>query len=175
MNRVVSGLEGRGMYLDDAVVYSQTWDEQHCQLLALFTHLVEAKLAINFARCEFAEDSVTYLVKVVGQGEVRSVRAKVRAVDSFPVPATKNEFMRFLEMIGYYRSFCANFSKVVAPLIDLLKAKNKFEWSSNCQRAFENANLLLSTAPVLAAPRWDQLFQIQVDASRGWSCITAKR
>ena len=39
-------------------------------------------------------------------------------------------------------------------------------WSADCEAAFENAKLLLSTAPVLAAPRLDQPFKIQVDASQ---------
>lgn len=166
MNCVVSGLEGCAVYLDDVVVYSQTWEEQRCRLRALFDRLVDAKLTINLAKCEFVKATVTYLGKVVGQGEVRPVREKVRAIDSFPVPTTKKELMRFLGMIGYYRGFCANFSTVVAPLTDLLKANNKFEWSPSCQGAFMNAKLLLSTAPVLVAPRWDRAFQIQVDASQ---------
>lgn len=94
---------------------------------------------------------------------MRPIWEKVHAVDICPA---KKELMRFLGMIGYYRSFCANFSTVVAPLTDLLKTKCKFEGSSNCQRVFENAKLLLSTAPVLSAPRLYRAFQIKVDASR---------
>lgn len=109
MNRVVSGLDGCAVYLDDVVVYSQTWEEQLCGLRALFTRLVEANLTINLAKCEFVKATVTYLGKVVGQEVVHPVREKVRAVDNFPAPTTKKELMRFLEMIGYYRSFCANF------------------------------------------------------------------
>lgn len=74
--------------------------------------------------------------------------------------------MRFLGMIGYYRNFCCNFSTVVSPLTNLLKSSVKFDWSPECQQAFENAKLLLSSAPVLAAPQLDQPFQIQVDASQ---------
>ncbi|KAL0150446.1 hypothetical protein M9458_054263 [Cirrhinus mrigala] len=166
MNRVVAGLEGCAMYLDDVVVYSQTWDEHLRRLRALFVRFAKAKLTINLAKCEFVKATVTYLGKVVGQGEVRLIRDKVCAVDRFPAPSTKKELMRFLGMIGYYRSFCANFSTVVAPLTDLLKSKRNFEWTANCQRAFDNAKLLLSTAPVLVAPRWDRAFQIQVDASQ---------
>ncbi len=66
---------------------------------------------------------MTYLGKVVGQGCVRPVRAKVEAIDQFPSPTTKKELMRFLGLVGYYRGFCRNFSTVVAPLTDLLKAK----------------------------------------------------
>lgn len=74
--------------------------------------------------------------------------------------------MRFLGMIGYYRNFCCNFSTVVSPLTNLLKKSVKFDWSLECQQAFENAKLLLSSAPVLVAPKLDQPFQIQVDASQ---------
>lgn len=42
----------------------------------------------------------------------------------------------------------------------------KFDWSKNCQRAFKNVKLLLTTAPVLAAPRLDMPFKLQVDASQ---------
>lgn len=74
--------------------------------------------------------------------------------------------MRFLGMIGYYRNFCCNFSTVVAPLTNLLKGSVKFVWSDQCQQAFENAKLLLTSAPVLVAPRLDQPFKLQVDASQ---------
>lgn len=84
--------------------------------------------------------------------------------------------MQFLGMAGYYRNFYSNFSTVVAPLTNLLKAKVKFERSSNCQGAFENAKLLLNTAPVLTAPQRDRPFQLYVDAGdRCWSSAFAKR
>ncbi len=36
MNQVISGLRGCAVYLDDFVVYSQTWDEHIVQIIALF-------------------------------------------------------------------------------------------------------------------------------------------
>ncbi|KAL2091618.1 hypothetical protein ACEWY4_013881 [Coilia grayii] len=166
MNRVISGLEGCAVYLDDLVSWGDTWEEHLSRLKALLERLVAAKLTINLAKCEFAQATVVYLGKVVGQGEVRPVRAKVSAIDGFPPPVTKKELMRFLGMVGYYRSFCCNFSSVVSPLTDLLKGKTPFIWTSVCQEAFDRAKLLLSTAPVLAAPRLDRPFKIQVDASQ---------
>ncbi len=94
------------------------------------------------------------------------VQAKVLAIQQFPSPSTKKELMRFLGMVGYYRGFCSNFSTVVSPLTDLLKSSVKFDWSENCQRAFENVKLLWTTAPVLASPRLDMPFKLQVDASQ---------
>ena len=166
MNHVISGLEGCAVYLDDVVIYSDTWECHLLRLSALFERFAKANLTVNLAKCEFARATVVYLGKVVGQGEVRPVRAKVTAIDGFPRPSTKKELMRFLGMIGYYRSFCLNFSTVVASLTNLLKGKTQFSWTPECQQAFDNAKLLLSTAPVLAAPRLDRPFKIQVDASQ---------
>ena len=166
MNYVTSGLEGCAVYLDDVVTVGDTWALHLSRLAALFERLQAANLTVNLAKCEFAKATVTYLGKVVGQGEVRPVRAKVMAIDNFPPPVTKKELMRFLGMVGYYRSFCFNFSTVVAPLTNLLKGKAQFVWTDECQGAFDNVKLLLSTAPVLAAPRLDRPFKIQVDASQ---------
>lgn len=62
--------------------------------------------------------------------------------------------MHFLGLVGYYRSFCPNFSTVVSPLTDLLKGSTKFEWALYCQRAFDNVKMLLVTATVLMSPRF---------------------
>lgn len=166
MNRVVSGLEGCAVYLDDVVVYSDSWEEHICRVQALFQRLVWARLTINLAKCEFAKATVTYLGKVVGQGFVCPVEAKVQAVKQFPQPSTKKELMRFLGMAGYYRAFCKNFSVVVSPLTNLLKAKAEFIWSTHCQEAFDAVKALLCLSPVLAAPNFEKPFKLQVDASQ---------
>lgn len=108
---------------------------------------------------------MTYLGKVVGQGEVRPEMAKVMAIEKFPPPSTKKELTRFLGMVGYYQGFCENISEVVAPLTDLVSPKVKFHWSDRCQKAFDYVKALLSCAPVLAAPNLKEQFHIKVDAS----------
>ncbi len=121
MNRVISGLRGCAVYLDDVVVYSQSWDEHIVQIRALFDRFVKANLTVNLLKCEFSKPTVVYLGKVVGQGQVLPVRAKVEIIDNYPTPTTKKELMRFLGMVGFYRCFCRNFSTVVAPLTNLLR------------------------------------------------------
>lgn len=166
MNRVTAGLEGCSVYLDDLVVFSDSWHLHLQRIKALFERLSEAQLTVNLAKCEFGRATVTYLGRVVGQGMVAPVDAKVAAVAGFPRPATKKELQRFLGLVGYYRSFCCNFSSVVFPLTELLKADSKFVWSDECQQAFENVKTLLCSCPVLAAPCFSRPFQLQVDASQ---------
>lgn len=113
MNTVVAGLDGCAVYLDDVVVLSDTCPEHIQRIHALFDRLVWPNLTINLAKCEFAKATVTYLGKVVGQGNVRLVEDKIVAILKYPPPTTKKELMRFLGLVGYYRSFAKNFSSVV--------------------------------------------------------------
>ena len=52
------------------------------------------------------------------------------------------------------------------PLTELLKAKVKFVWSSECQQAFDNVRSVLCSSPVLAAPCFARAFMLQVHASQ---------
>lgn len=131
----------------------------------MFDRLLWAQLTVNLAKCEFAKATVTYLGKVVGQGEVRTIQEKIKAIQGFPVPPTKKEPLCFLGMAGYYREFCPNFASVGAPLTDFLKADVNFLWSCLCQQAFYQLKDLLSSAPVLATPQLDRPFKLQADAS----------
>lgn len=110
MNMVVSGLHGCAVYLDDVVIYSDTWEEHLVHIRKLFDWLKDARLTVNLAKCGFARATVTYLGKVVGQGTVRLVQAKVTAIQKYPLPTTKKELQRFPGLVGSYRSFCRNFS-----------------------------------------------------------------
>lgn len=176
MNRVVGDMSGCAVYLDDVVVYSDTWEQHVERIEELFTRLAGARLTVNLAKCEFARATVTYLGRVVGQGEVRPVEAKVQAIQQFPVPVTKKELMRFLGLVGYYRCFCQNFSSVVAPLTNLLCKNVKFVWTSLCQQAFDQVKSLLCAAPVLAAPRLRVPFELYVDASHvGAGAVLSQR
>lgn len=129
------------------VIYSDAWEQHLTCICAVFERLVTANLIINLAKCEFAQATVVCLGKVVSQGQVCSVRAKVLAIDKVP-PLTTKELMRFLGMINYYRRCCSNFSTIVSPLTDLLKKEAKFHWSNERQQSFESMKLLLRTAPV---------------------------
>lgn len=84
------------------MVISETW-EQHLECLCLLlAHLAQAHLTFSLMKCEFNGVTVTYLSKVLWQGQVRPIRAKVRVIDEYHIPATKKELMCFLGMIGYY-------------------------------------------------------------------------
>ena len=117
MSKVLAGVQDCEVYLDDIVLHSSSWPSHLELLYAVFHRLCDrlSSLTLNLAKCEFGKATVVYLGKQVGQGEVCPVEAKVLAIVELPTPETKRELRRFLGMVGYYRSFCRNFSGVVLP------------------------------------------------------------
>ena len=104
-------------------------------------------LTINLSKSEFGQAQVTYLGHVVGLGEVKPVSAKVEAIANFPPPESKKQLMRFLGMAGYYRRFYPNFVAVAEPLTQLLSESIRFIWSDWCDKAFEELQAMLQSAP----------------------------
>ena len=80
-------------------------------------------LTVNLSKCEFGKAIVTFSGHVVGQGCVKTIDAKVQAINEFPTPVGKRQLKRFLGMAGYYRKFCPNFSAIAERLTQLLKRK----------------------------------------------------
>lgn len=165
INTVLAGVKNCNAYMDDLIIYSNTWESHMLTLSEVFSRLAHANLTINLAKCEFGKATLTYLGRQVGQGQVRPVEAKVEAISSSPVPATRKALRSFLGLAGYYRAFCRNFSSVVEPLTRLLSPKVDFVWTPECQVAFDSAKSLLCHAPVLAAPEFSKPFKLEVDAS----------
>lgn len=88
-------------YLDDVVIFSQTWEE-HVAHLRKVLHLIKtAGLTINPGKCAFACRQVEYLGHVVRQWVVKPRVGKVDAIHSYPVPITKKRVCAFVGLIGW--------------------------------------------------------------------------
>jgi microcompartment protein CcmK/EutM len=71
----------------------------------------------------------------------------------------------FLRLVGYYRRFIPNFSKIAKPMTKLLEKDAKFKWSQECEETFLTLKKLLIIAPVLAQPNIEESFDVYCDAS----------
>lgn len=90
VNRILYGMSGSEAYLDNVILYSSSWSEDLNQIKDLFLRLAEANLTINLTKSEFGKATVTYLGKIVGNGCVTPIGAKVEAICSFPTPTHRS-------------------------------------------------------------------------------------
>jgi len=73
--------------------------------------------------------------------------------------------LSFLGLASYYRRFICRFAEVAAPLHRLQEKAISFQWSEQCNSAFETLKRRLSSAPVLAFPRSSDTFILDTDTS----------
>lgn len=90
---------------------------------------------------------------------------KVRAVQEWPTPTSRQEVQRFLGLANFYRKFVCNFSHISSPLHALTSSKVQFLWSPQAESAFKKLKTSLVFAPVLILPDPKRWFVVEVDAS----------
>ena len=84
VNNVICGLDGCDAYIDEVIIYSDSWSDLPQRIRKFFDRLSKAKLTVNLAKTEFCHATVTFLGHLVGQGQVKPLEAKVNAISDFP-------------------------------------------------------------------------------------------
>ena len=77
-------------------------------------------------------------------------------------------------MCNYYAQFVAQYAYIATPLYNLLWKNTKFDWTTDCDTAFNQLKYDLVHAPVLAMPDFDANFVVETDARSGsWCSVDA--
>ena len=153
------------VYLDDILVFSKDLNEYLEHLRLVIECLVEVGLKLKPSKCKFAQHELEYLGHVVSREGLRTNPKLTEAVVDFPRPQSVRDVRRFLGLASYYRRFILHFAKISRPLHKLTCKDTRFDWSPECQIAFQELKQRLSSAPVLAYPNFDAQFVLETDAS----------
>ena len=165
MSKVLRGIKGVACYLDDIIVFEESFNAHLKQVRQVFEALRKASLVVNLAKSEFIKSKVVYLGHTVGHGNIAPTTANIDAILRLQPPKDVRGVRRFLGAVGFYRRFCKNFSEVSDPLTNLLRKGQGFKWTPECQQSFEDLKGMLSCSPILKAPEFSKPFVLFCDAS----------
>jgi RNase H-like domain found in reverse transcriptase/Reverse transcriptase (RNA-dependent DNA polymerase) len=154
-------------YLDDIIVYSNTFEQHLKDLHTVLSLLKAAGVTLKLSKCKFAGAEVTYLGYLVGRVGLRVDDSKTAALKEAKTPTCKTGIRRFLGMCGVYRRFIPQYSKILSPLTRFLKDKrpDMFVLFSNNIEAHADLKTAITSAPILALPRATGLYVLKADAS----------
>ena len=167
MDRVLAGLHWETclFYLDDIIAFSSTWVEHLARLREVFERLRHAKFKLGAAKCTFAAKEVSCLGHRVTEEGLLPDPSLLAVIRDIPPPKTATEVRSFLGLAGYYRRYVKGFAAIAAPLHALTRKDAVFHWSEDCQNAFDQLKLRLTTSPITAFPDFSQEFRLYTDAS----------
>ena len=140
LRKILEGMPGVRNYIDDIVIYSDSWEDHIRTLKELFgkLHVRKARITARPTKCLLGASRMEFLGHQVGGDVITPSRDNLEKVRNTPSPTTEKQVRSFLGLVGYYRDPIPAFAEVSAPLTDLLK-KGKAEhiqWSEARERAY---------------------------------------
>ncbi len=85
----------------------------------------------------------------------------------FPILTKVKDIRSFVGLVAYYRRFIPAMAAKAKPLTDLMKGdpRQKMNWTSECQKAFDDLKTELTSSRVMAYPDMTRPFYLETDAS----------
>jgi hypothetical protein len=153
------------VYLDDILIYSNTWEEHLDHLRRVLRLLRDNEYYCRLWKCNFGQTQIDYLGHVISEGDIRMDPQKIASVSSWPIPRNVPEIRSFLGFTNYFRRFVQGYASLVGPLTDLTQKDRAWTWNENHHFAFEHLIHLLTEDPVLRLPDFEKPFEVVTDAS----------
>ena len=114
--------------MDDILIYSQSEWEHEYHLRIILQLVRDHQLYAKFSKCEFWLTEVRFLGHVVSASSVSVDPEKVKAMMSWERSTSIFEICSFFGLIGYYRRFIKDFSRLATPMTRLTRKEVKFDW-----------------------------------------------
>lgn len=139
MDQVLRGLQGKTclVYLDDIIIYSESFDEHLNHLREVLDRLKHANLKLKPKKCYICRRRVRYLGHVVTKLGVEPDPDNVSKILNFTVPGDIEGVKSFLGLTGYYRKFIKGYADVTQPLSKLTRKDVPFVWGTGQAEAFD--------------------------------------
>lgn len=154
------------VYLDDIIVFSTSLQEHIINLEQVFKRLRDSNFKIQMDKSEFLKLETDYLGHVITRDGIKPNPDKIKAIKMFPIPKTATEIKRFLGLLGYYRKFIPDLSRITKPMTQCLKKGSKIRPNDKDYiECFERCKTLLTNDPILQYPDFNKEFVVTTDAS----------
>ncbi|GJS92035.1 reverse transcriptase domain-containing protein [Tanacetum coccineum] len=153
------------VFMDDFLVFGHSFNCCLANLDRMLARCEETNLMLNWEKCHFMVKEGIVLGHKISRAGIEVDRAKINVIAKLPYPTNIKDVRSFLGHVGFYRRFIKDFSMISKPMTQLLMKDAKFDFSSDCKKAFNILKEKLTTAPIIISPDWNVSFELMCDAS----------
>jgi hypothetical protein len=142
------------VYIDDVVITTRKEESLISDLIKTFDNLNRYKLKLNPTKCSFGVSAGQLLGFLVSARGIEANPEKIQAILTMGKPAKLHDVQKFAGRVAALSRFVARLGQKALPFYALMKKSNdKFEWKEEADTAFAQLKKVLSTPPVLVAPK----------------------
>lgn len=152
-------------YLDDILVYSKTCTEHVTYVRSVLQKLREASLYAKIQKCEFIVPETKFLGIIIGQDSIRMDPDKVKIIVNWQVLTCVADAQAFIGFGNFYRRFIKDFSRIIAPLVNLTRKDVPFMWTTTYKLSFEALKKAFVNAPILKPFNWTKDVVVKTNSS----------
>ena len=110
------------VYLDDTLIYTQDTGAKHVEAVKwVLDKLRQHGMFVNHRKCRFSTDKVHFLDYVIAPTGVSMKEDRIQAVTNWPELKSLRNIQVFLGFANFYRRFIRGFSRLAAPLTEMIK------------------------------------------------------
>lgn len=164
MEKVLCGINGVKVYIDDIIVSGQTIDEHMQRLEKVFERLEQSNVKTQESKCRFLKRSVRYLGHQIDEFGIHPTKERIEALMKLPTPRTVAEVRSFLGSINYYEKFIPGLQSKCAPLHQLTKKGEKWNWTKSHEELIQQLKSKLTTNDTLVHYDMDKPIVLYTDA-----------
>lgn len=164
MNRILAGIDGVIIHMDDVLVVGEDKAQHDDRLQQVLSRVLEAGMTLNESKCKFGVTQVQFLGHIIDQEGIHA-GPRVQGILDFPTPVKVFNVRSFLGLVNQFARFTKELADVTKPLRDLLRSDTEWYWGNSQQEAFNQVKEMFRSPPVLAT--YDSTLQtfVTTDAS----------
>ncbi|KAL2076907.1 hypothetical protein ACEWY4_027497 [Coilia grayii] len=159
-------------YVDDLLIASPDVETCEKDTVTVLRTLAEGGHKVSRKKLQFAESQVTYLGRLISQGQKGIAPDQIQAIVTLPRPQTVRQMMAFIGLIGFSSEWVECHEQKIAPLRAMIanagtgNLKNKLTWTIDGEEAFHRMKGELQQAPALALPDYTKPFCLYVTVKK---------
>lgn len=158
---------GRGScsYVDDILIYANSYNEILEDLEEVLQKLREAGLKLSKGKARIAVRQVDYVGHTITPTGSSPKISRMQGVEALPMPTNRKSARSFCGIINYSREYIQDVSRILKPIYEVTGGNQKFEWGDRQIMAFNGAKAAFINAVPLAWWQDGRKTVLETDAS----------
>ena len=153
------------VYIDDIVVYSQTFENHAKHLDSVLRAIANANITLSPLKCHIGYQSLILLGQQVSRLGISTHQEKIDTVDAMKPPTKVKELQMYLGFVNYFTNYIPFYTWITKPLYRLLTKDAILTWDPIHQEAYELCKIALKSTPILGHLQDEKGYQLYTDAS----------